>query len=137
MTMVRGLFQLSRYVAFGAIVVMMACTLADIILRTIGKSLSGAFGWPIPVSLPGVVDIITAIVVFSAFLAVPVVFFEEKQVGVEALVEMMPPGIRRGLAVIAALFSGAFMLACLLAGLGQLELQRSVGYQTATIGIPI
>lgn len=131
------IFAVARAAAFLAVVAMMATTLADIALRTAGRWAAATFALPLPVSVPGAVDLVEAAVVVAAFLAIPVVFFEERHVGVEVLVERFGPRARLALGAAAALLGGLFMAACALTAWDQAVRQWSVGYRTATIGIPL
>lgn len=132
-----SIFNIAKFIAFFAILIMIATTLSDIVLRTFGQSFFDLTGIEIPVSVPGVVDIVQAMVIVCAFMAIPFVFIREKHVGVEIFVEMLSEKTRIACKVFAAFLSTVFMSACAISGVGQLKLQWSVGYQTPTIGIPI
>lgn len=131
------IFKVAKFIAFLAILVMITITLSDIVLRTFGRAVFDMTGIEIPVSVPGVVDIVEAMVIVCAFMAIPYVFVQEKHVGVEIFVEMLDEKTRIACKAFGALLSAIFMGACAISGWGQLKLQWSVGYETPTIGIPI
>lgn len=137
MSWISKIFDVARYAAFLSIMVMVVVTLADIFLRQFDQSVFGAMTNALPPSVPGVVDLVEAMVIMAAFMAIPVVFLDQKHIGVEVVTDMLNTKVQKVLSALAVVLSGAFMVVCTLTGWGKIWSQKSVGYTSPTIGIPI
>jgi TRAP-type C4-dicarboxylate transport system permease small subunit len=101
-------------------------TVVDIVIRhTIGGS------------VPGTVDLMQLIVMWSALAAIPYGFVSGGHVAVDLLTERFAAPAQRALGVFSALLSAAFLWAVCYFSAQQAWLEFGYGDRTQTLGIPI
>jgi TRAP-type C4-dicarboxylate transport system permease small subunit len=101
-------------------------TIADIVIRQTGGG-----------SVPGTVDLMQLIVMWSALAAIPYGFLTGDHVAVDLLTERFAAPVQRALSVLSALLSTAFLWAVCYFSAQQAWLEFGYGDRTQTLGIPI
>lgn len=101
-------------------------TIADILLRPIANT-----------AIPGTVDLMQLVVMWSALLAIPAAFLADEHVAIDLFTKSMPLPVQRFLRLLATSM-GVFVLA-MLAWYGALQgwREHTAGDSTQTIGLPI
>lgn len=103
-----------------------AVTIVDIVLRPIGR-----------MYVPGIVDLMQLMVMWSAPLAIPAAFLSDEHVSIDLFTKSMPLPVQRLLRVAAAVM-GLVVLALLARfGAEQGWREHSAGDSTQTLGLPI
>ena len=125
----RAVIAITRWIALaGAALLLLGVlmTIADIVIRqTVGGS------------VPGTVDLMQLIVMWSALVAIPYGFVSGGHVAVDLLTERFSTPVQRALGVLSALLSTAFLWAVCYFSAHQAWLEFGYGDRTQTLGIPI
>jgi TRAP-type C4-dicarboxylate transport system permease small subunit len=125
----RALTAFTRWVALAGAALLLAgvlMTIADIAIRqTVGGS------------VPGTVDLMQLIVMWSTLAAIPYGFVSNEHVAVDLLTERFPTPVQRWLSVFSALLSCIFLWAVCYFSAQQAWLEFGYGDRTQTLGIPI
>ncbi|MEZ5788929.1 MAG: TRAP transporter small permease subunit [Xanthobacteraceae bacterium] len=133
---VRGLMDTAIALSFAAIVATVVITLADVVLRS-ASWLSVPFtGYRTTWAVEGVVDLSQLLIMAAAGLAIAVAFFFGKHVTIDLIDTHLPPVARLATAVLSALLSLGFIVACLWFVFGDMQTQREMNTISATLAIP-
>lgn len=108
--------------AFGAAA---AVTVADIVGRQFGHAING------------VVDLVQLFVTAGAWFVIPWAFVAGAHVGVDFVVDQMPPLSRRVLAILAALLAGGVLVLMFRYGYDTFARRSMMGDRSQQLGIPI
>ncbi len=134
-TAIDRLFALATLASFGAALVAVVLTVADVILRA-SSSLVGVLGgqratW----AVPGLVDLNQLAIMTCAALAIAVAFYRGGHVTVDVVTALLPAALRRAFAVLAAILGVALCLGMVWTGTGEMIGQIEFPTKSATLGI--
>lgn len=109
-----------------ALLVAVALTVADIVLRSTGGG-----------GVPGMVDIVQLCVMVSAMLAIPFGFPTDQHVAIDIFTIRMPAYVQRVLRVFAAVLGIGFLAGVFWFSTRQALVEAGYGDRSQTIGIPM
>lgn len=116
--------------ALAAVAVLAYCAAAAV-------SVADVIGRRLGLPVLGVVDLVQLFVMAGAWLSIPWAFTAGAHVGVEFLLERMPPRMARALHVLAAAAAIALMALILWQGWGAWRMQALLGDRSQQLGIPM
>lgn len=123
-------------IAFAAILATVAITLADIVLRAIGRLALPFTGTRLTWAVPGLVDLSQLMVIVAASLSIPFAFLNDGHVAIDLLDRVLPRGLRRLAALLAAALALGLVGGCLWHGWAEMRMQQQMHTSSATLGIP-
>ena len=123
--LLNGLLLISAGTGFASFAIAAVLTVTDIIGRQIG--------WPIV----GIVDLVQLCVLGGAWLVIPYAFLKGSHVGVDLLVQLLPPTFNRFFKILANLAAAVLLSLMLGACIEVYSRQVLFGDRSQQLGIPI
>lgn len=131
---------MSRWIAYLGVAflgVAMVVTVADVVLRAVTRIGNQVFETPIGMAVPGVVDLVQLCVMGAVFMSIPFAFMVDAHVSVDLLTARLGGRRESVFKGVGAILSAAFMVAVLVYGWEQAQMQIDFGDSSSTLEIPM